>query len=124
MGKMSLSEHLDAMRGGIAGCSLVSFGDLQAALALRTSSAAPCPRERLDEIFAQAVAGFAAADRLAAEAEPVGDLFVLTPSDVRVFVRSLRNPADVVCAVGETTDVIGTMTARAKLILDDAERPS
>jgi hypothetical protein len=121
---MSLSDRLDEMRAGIAGCSLVSFGDLQTSLALRTSSAAPCPRERLDEIFAQAAAGFAAADRLVADAEPVGDLFVLTPSDVRVFVRSLRNAADVVCAVGETTDEIGTMTARAKLILDDAERTS
>lgn len=121
---MSLSDRLDEMRAGIAGCSLVSFGDLQTSLALRTSSAAPCPRERLDEIFAQAVAGFAAADRLAAEAEPVGDLFVLTPWDVRVFVRSRRNGADVICALGDRTDEIGAMTARARIILDEAGRAS
>jgi len=121
---MSLSEHLDAMRGGIAGCSLVSFGDLQTALALRTSSAAPCPRERLDEIFAQAVAGFEAADRLTGEAGAVGDLFVLTPGDVRVFVRSVRNAADVVCAVSDSPDEIDAMIARARAVLEDAERTS
>lgn len=119
---MSLSHRLDAMRGGIAGCSLVSFGDLQTALALRTSSAAPCPRERLDEIFAQAVTGFEAADRLTGDAARVGDLFVLTSCDVRVFVRSARNAADVVCAVGDMPDQIETMIAQARAVLDDAER--
>ncbi|RKT35057.1 hypothetical protein BXY70_1085 [Roseovarius halotolerans] len=120
------SERLDAMRADIAGCSLVSFGDLQTALALRTSSAAPCPREKLDEIFAQAVASFAAADKLAQDmaqgGEPAEDTLVMTPRDLRVFVRSQSNGADVVCAVGDSHEAVPAMIASARELLRVAAR--
>ncbi|MCZ0811702.1 MAG: hypothetical protein ACQEVT_00415 [Pseudomonadota bacterium] len=123
---MSLSARLDAMRSDIPGCSLVSFGDLQTALALRTSSAAHCPREQLDEIFAQAVASFAAADRLAqdmagAEAR-AEDTLVMTPCDLRVFVRSQSNGEDVICALGDSPEAVPAMIASARELLRVAAR--
>lgn len=120
---MTLSERLDRMRSEIAGCSLVSFGDLRTGMALRSSATRPFKQDFLEELLRQAAFHFEASARLCAGTEGVGAarhrLMVATPDDVRVFVRSPANSSDVVCCLCEGPETLPQITEHAIGIFRD-----
>lgn len=113
--EMTVSECLDEMRSGVAGCSLVSFGDLKTGMVLRTSATGRHKQEYLEEIIQQAVLNFEMSDALFVDngqAEEKGhSVIVATPDDVRIFVRSKKNRSDVVCCVCDRTEAVARVEA-------------
>ena len=120
---MNISQHLDAMRGEIPGCSLVSFGDLKTGLALRTSAKRQHKQDYLEDILQQAALNFAACDALSARVDPTSPLgqsvIVATPDEVRIFIRSKDSSYDVVCCVCDGAEQVARVTAYAQKIFQE-----
>lgn len=117
---MNVSEHLDAIREAIPGCRLVSFGDLETGLALRTSATRAQRQDYLEDMLQQAAAAFAASDSLTGgtqDGAPSGhSAIVATPGEIRIFVRSADTPSDVVCCVcDDATEENRVQTSARKL---------
>lgn len=106
---MQISEHINALRAAIPGCSLAAFGDADARLLLRASHDRKLHREHLDRLCEEAAdcfdlarevnAGRGAARRRTGPEEVI----VMTPVDVKIFVKSDRNEADFMCLVCDTS---------------------
>lgn len=107
---MSLVDKLDALRAAAPGCSLAAFGDLHARLVLRSSALRPWPQERLDELCAQAARCFAAADdpavtsHFASGSGRLDEAILLDPTDIRLFLRSPQDEADLICVVVDSVE--------------------
>ena len=118
--EMTVSECLDEMRSGVTGCSLVSFGDLETGLVLRTCAKRQYKQDYLEEIIQQAALNFEMSDALFADngqAEEKGhSVIVATPNDVRIFVRSKKNRSDVVCCVCDRTEALAQVEAYAQKV--------
>ena len=101
---MTIQTHLDQLRRTTAGCQLTAFGDLSSKLILRSSAAAPCPREVLDNLSTKAATCFSVLDAVTAvdlaENEHYGQSAIMfTPSQSFVFARPDIAADDVTCAV-------------------------
>ncbi|MCA0869800.1 hypothetical protein LCL97_03085 [Seohaeicola saemankumensis] len=121
---MSISAHLDGLRSAVPGCSLVAFGDLDARLVLRASSDRPRPQEQLDELCMQAAsllsntAGETVMQRVFGETGEIPiEAVVLTPDDVRVYVRSAAEQSDVLCCLCDSAmDAEGAIAAARRVL--------
>jgi len=104
---MTIQTQLDQLRRKTAGCQLTAFGDLSSKLILRSSSAAPCPREVLDSLCTKAVTCFSVTDG-DVEADLGGNghygqaAVMFTPAQSFIFARPDRAADDVTCAVIES----------------------
>lgn len=121
---MTVAAHLDALRAAAPGCQVAAFGDLRSALVLRVSAGRSLPRERLDELCAQAAAcltgpGAASvqAGFLPAGAAALREAILLCPGETRLYLRSEQDPDDVLCCVFDTPAAAraGIDAARATL---------
>lgn len=101
---MSIEEHLETLSGNAPGCSLAAYGDISARLILRSRAEAPCRREVLDRLCAEAADVFQRNDRVVLPETPGTEetgLCILSfdASEMRVFARERRGSEEVVCAV-------------------------
>ena len=111
---MSVTDRLHDMRTGIDSCSLIAFGDLRTRLVLVSSATRQQPQERLDLLCREAAACFDAIDLDIVRAyrpeladAPLRNIFVLTPRETRVHVRSETDVSDVLSGVcGPAGDAI------------------
>lgn len=120
---MTLSSQLDALRLSDAGCRLAAFGDLQASIVLRSSSAASHPQEYLDELCQQACRGFLLLDAASANpgvCPPGKEILLLTPGEARVFVRAEDGSGDAVLCICDNAESARRLTARACELLSAA----
>ena len=104
---MTIQNHLDQLRQNAPGCTLTAFGDLSSRLILRSSSAAPCPREVLDGLSQKAAICFSVMEDGHApeliDADCYGHSAIMfTPGQSFVFGRSDASADDVTCAVIES----------------------
>lgn len=106
---MTIDAELDALRNLFPGCSLVAFGDARTRLMLRSSHEQARHREHLDELCAQAANCFDLLDAASYDdhgpnrknARPC-EAIVLTPNDMRAFVRAEEGGSDFICCVCDT----------------------
>lgn len=120
---MTLSDSLDQMRCAIPGCTLVTFGDMRSGLALRSSASHVVPQDFLEDLVRQAAAHFEALDLVAlgpdAEDDADRSVIIATPGDIRVFVRSGRDPSDVMCCLCDEPGASVEVHARAQQVFRD-----
>ena len=105
---MSIQAHLDGLRSQISDCELTAFGDLSSRLILRSSSAKPCQREKLDQLCRHAVESFAKAELV-----PVTELtdnavcgcaaVMFSAGKAFVFARPDVTSDEFTCAVTQAT---------------------
>lgn len=119
---MGLIERLEEMRSGVAGCMLVSFGDLSSGLVLRTSAARALKQDYLDHMLQQAAVRFDASDAVVPAGEvDMGqdEVLIATPEEVRVFIRSPDSKSDVVICVCQTAEALGAIRGFAEGIFHE-----
>jgi predicted regulator of Ras-like GTPase activity (Roadblock/LC7/MglB family) len=115
---MSIADQLDDLRRAIPGCSAVVLGDLSAGLVLRASLARQMPQEELDRLCALAAAVLAGPVAVAAANGSGADhAALLSGGNVRVFVRSPGDDADVLCCLCPPDVDITAAAALARSVL-------
>jgi len=117
---MTIDRHLEDLRAGLPGCSLVAYGDLSANLMLRTSADRAWAQEHLDALCKTASARFDLARSLRGTAEGgPRHAIVLTERDTRVFVGSDQDEADLLCCVCSGTADAEDILTKATATLQD-----
>lgn len=122
---MSIVDKLDALRAAAPGCSLAAFGDLHARLVLRSSASRHWPQERLDELCAQAARCFSAADdpalthHFVPEKGRLDEAILLDPTDIRLFLRSPQDEADLICVVVNSVEDFERVAGPARQTVQD-----
>jgi len=104
---MSIQDQLDKLLNSQRDCTLTAFSDLSSGLVLRSSSDAPCPREKLDDLCMTAVSCFGLVDASDLPDEIDADVFGtsivhFSARRTQVFVRPTPSSDDVICAVNDT----------------------
>lgn len=113
---MNVTDELDEMRTGLAGCSLVAFADLSSQLVLCTSAVSKPVQEELNALSQAADLALNGAVAESASgvwsdnAEPPAETaMLLTGSEARVFLRAPGNPNEAlvcVCAPDVPLDTV------------------
>ena len=123
---MNVIDHLNALRTAAPGCSLAAFGDLSTKLVLRVSSDKTWPQERLDDLcnlaarcFQQTDSKAVSADLLGGDTSLVNRAMVLEAREIKLFVRSEADPADMICCVCRSAEDLEVLTEGAKSALQD-----
>ncbi|MEM6888975.1 MAG: hypothetical protein AAF636_12635 [Pseudomonadota bacterium] len=116
---MSIQTDLERLYDSLKGCQMAAFGDLSSGLILRSHSAKPWPRERLDQLCESAVRCFEICAQPHTSnpgdtAEGCQTAVLFTAERAFVFARREAEPSDVTCAVFNRTTAIGTAVARVK----------
>ena len=103
---MTVAAHLDDLRKGLPGCSLVVFGDFFSQITLCVSTQSRHPQERLDALCVSAGAlldGPVAQAVTAAMGLPDKNAFsqaiLFSPTSMQIFLRSPVEEADMLCCV-------------------------
>lgn len=126
---MTIQTQLDQLRQNAAGCQLTAFGDLSSKLILRSSAAAPCPREVLDSLSTKAVTCFSVLDsdtttELTEEGYYGQSAILFTPGQSYVFARPDPASDDVTCSVIEAAQdvekALHSICATARNIGEDS----
>ena len=127
---MTIQAHLDSLRKRVSGCDLTAFGDLSSRLILRSSSAEPCQRERLDQLCQHAVDSFAKAGLIPASnridhAVCGRSAVMFAAGKSFIFVRPDAGSDEFTCAVSHATpDPVSALNATqeiTRLIGDDTQ---
>ena len=103
---MTVATHLDDLRKGLPGCSLVVFGDFFSQITLCVSSQDKHPQERLDALCVSAGAlldGPVAQALTTAmglpDANACSQAVLFGPTSMQIFLRSPVEEADMLCCV-------------------------
>jgi len=103
---MTVAAHLDDLRTGLPGCSLVVFGDFFSQITLCVSAQSKHPQERLDALCVSAgslLDGPVAQNVTAAMGLPDNSAFsqaiLFGPTSMQIFLRSPVEEADMLCCV-------------------------
>lgn len=119
---MTVAQHLAALRRLEEGCRLAVFGDIDAGIVLRTSSATGYPQEFLDELCQQAGRGFSLLEALPEpeEGEVSDHLLVLAPGEARIYVRAQDGSGDAVLCLCGSADAAARLAEPARQLLASA----
>lgn len=123
---MGALHQLDTLRSEAAGCVLVAYADLRTKLVLDVSTETSRPQEALDELCFQAANCFDDLDFMTAKIKDdtitkpnSTHAIVMTPNEVRVFVRVQNAETEFLCCICETYDQIDVLSDAARLALQE-----
>ena len=123
---MGVLHQLDTLRSEAAGCVLVAYADLRTRLVLDVSAETSRPQEALDELCFQAANCFDDLDFLSAEintttlAKPNSTrAIVMTPNEIRVFVRVQNDESEFLCCICNSHDQIEALGDAASAALQE-----
>lgn len=114
---MTIQQHLDDLRAGHPGCTVVAFGDAATHLVLRASHADDCRREHLDSLCDQAIECFAAMDATAAMqsgGDMVNEAILLRDRHATICTRAHSGASEFLCIVSERPDTAEHIVAGAR----------
>jgi len=117
---MSITTRLDALRSEFPDCSVVAFADLSTRTALCASQQDALPQEQIDALC-QVGAELLNDDMAAQVATMFGEggdrnvhqAIVMTPVDLRLFLRSKVDPVDALCCICSTQIDVGQFAKAA-----------
>ncbi|WP_296422862.1 hypothetical protein [Yoonia sp.] len=92
-------DELDALQGKFAGCETLAFADLSTQMILVTSTDTSYRRETLDILCAEAALALGTAERPQLGVSESNTAFVATKNQLRIFLRAIEEPTDVLCCV-------------------------
>ncbi len=117
-----LADKLDLVRQAAGGCRLAAFGDLHTEVILLASSTSQKPREYLDVLSAEAAQVFSAHDQIVRSntplVDPAGEATVLTPDEVRLYLRSPCGAPEFLCLVCDDTETGKALVPKARALLE------
>lgn len=121
---MTVAAHLDDLRAGLPGCSLVVFGDFFSQITLCVSAQDRHPQERLDAICASAgtlldgpVAQAVTATMGMPDNHAFSQAILFCPTSMQIFLRSPVEEADMLCCVLSLNGDAETAANRARATL-------
>ena len=125
---MKIQYQMKQLLAETPGLNLIAFGDLSSGLILNWTAKAPCPREVLDLLGDEAVAGFAMLQPISPPPGTYSTLFGgsvihFTERESRIFARPAANSDDVICMVGEPGAQLEALLRSAVALADHFAAP-
>lgn len=115
---MSVKSRLDELRKEYPHCEVAAFADVDTGTVLCVSGKSTYKQEEMDWLCATAVECLEGPERDRA-AHGVDQAIVATTRDVRVFLRSQSDPADVLLCLCSAELDLGSFTLEAARVLAD-----
>lgn len=94
-----VAEALDALQSDFDGCETIAFADLSTQMILITNTGTSHPREKLDNLCAEAALTLGSSKKVAIGTAPSSMAIITEPDQLRLFLRARKEPSDVLCCV-------------------------
>lgn len=111
-------DELDILRDASEGCQTLAFADLSTRMILVTDTNSNLPREALDALCSQAAIVLGTKGKVLLGTQPSQTGLIANNSSVRIFLRAVDEPNDVLCCVCTPNVDVDEFIARASECID------
>ncbi|WP_341367135.1 hypothetical protein [Yoonia sp. BS5-3] len=113
-----VADALDALQDKFSGCDTIAFADLSTQMILVTNTGTAHPREKLDNLCAEAALTLGTSRKLAIGTAPGETAIVSGPEQLRIFLRAKKEPSDVLCCIFHPSLDVAAFLPEARACLE------